>query len=192
MLIRSIMAFVILMLSFNAYSKQVDLDKDYAHMNEHQLDNLNYAYNFGEQFKKDGNYKDIDNLDDIRSEGLGYIFAAIMWKESAGTLPPKKAGHHSYGLFQNYITTVRSRFKQQDIIMTDTEIIQYVSIRENSAKLAHIELSTWLKVRKGNMFKSLASYNAGYQYEKATGYANEVLRRAEWLKKNNKFKITRD
>ena len=64
-----------------------------------QLDNLHYAYNFGEQYQKSGKEKSPHNRYD--NNGLGYIMAAISWKESsAGANLKAGKGHHSYGVFK--------------------------------------------------------------------------------------------
>ncbi|MHC5879176.1 hypothetical protein ACYT69_09635, partial [Streptococcus pyogenes] len=49
-----------------------------------QLDNLQYAYSFGEQFQKNGKYKDHSKRYD--NDGLGYIMAALVWQESSAGL----------------------------------------------------------------------------------------------------------
>ena len=152
-----------------------------------QLDNLKYAYEFGEQFGKDGKFKDHKTRYD--NNGLGYIMAAITWQEtSAGVNMPIKPGHEAHGMFQNYLPTLRSRTRQIGWNMTDGELIRMVSARNNSASWAYIELSYWMNVHKGDIKKSVASYNAGFKWQKGSKYANDVIAKANYLKTNNMLK----
>lgn len=144
---------------------------------EVQLDNLKYAYDVGVQ-------------SDIDLEDIGYIFSALVWQESsAGTITGEgKSGHKAYGIFQNYLPTVKSRLKQRGLTYSDQNVINMLKDRHFSAIFAEMELSYWLEWHKGDIFKSLASYNAGYKWQRSKGYANEVLRKANHLKKyDNNF-----
>lgn len=148
-----------------------------------QLDNLNYAYQFGEQFKKDGTYKEQSNRYD--NNGLGYIMAALVWQESSAGLKTKgKSAHQAYGMFQNYLPTMRARTQQVGWDLTDKEIIQMLQKRKHSASWAYIELSYWLNRHNGNMRKAIASYNAGNKWQAGNGYATQVLEKAYYLKTN--------
>lgn len=146
-----------------------------------QIDNLNYAYQYGEQFKKDGSTKDHTTRYD--NKGMGYIFAAIAWHESsAGANLAPKDGHHAYGMFQNYLPTVRNRYAEKGIIISDREIIKNLSKRENSAAWAYEELNYWLEKHDGNTRKALAAYNAGRKWKNGLKYADAVLKKANYLK----------
>lgn len=154
-----------------------------------QLDNLNYAYQFGEQYNKDGSEKTYENR--YNDQGLGYIFAAMAWLESSAYEDPrkiakKKKGHHAYGLFQNYLPTVRNRSKQMGLNLTDEQIINQLVIRHKAAEWSYIELNNWLKVHKGDLKRALASYNGGYRWHKPAPmyYSQDILRKAEYLKRN--------
>ena len=154
-----------------------------------QLDNLNYAYQFGEQYNKDGSEKTYENR--YNDQGLGYIFAAIAWLESSGYEDPrkvvkKKQGHHAYGLFQNYLPTVRNRSKQIGLNLTDEQIIAQLVNRSKAAEWSYIELNTWLKIHKGDLKRALASYNGGYRWHKPAPmyYSQDILRKADYLKRN--------
>lgn len=152
-----------------------------------QYDNLNYAYHFGQQFNKNGDPRDFEK----DKEHLGYIFAAIAFKESSGYENPNlvvyRKNHHAYGMFQNYIKTVRNRLKQAGIPKHDNDIIEELLDRGNSAYWSHVELKSWLKVHKGDINKALASYNAGYNWKYKVGqtYSYEVRTIAEYLKSNS-------
>lgn len=152
-----------------------------------QLDNLKFAYEFGEQFGKDGKFKDHKTRYD--DNGLGYIMAAMTWQEtSAGLNMPFKKGHEAHGMFQNYLPTLRARTRQIGWNMTDQELVGMVSSRNNSASWAYIELSYWLNVHKGDIKKSIASYNAGNSWHKGSKYANDVLAKANYLKSHQMLK----
>lgn len=149
----------------------------------HQLDNLHFAYQYGEQFEKSGKLKADHPSIRYNGRGLGHILAGIAWKESSAgaNLSPKK-NHHAYGLFQNYIKTVKAKHEKRGIKMTDRQTINHIMKREVSAFYAMDELAYWLKVRNGNMRLALASYNAGWNYKAGLGYADDVLKKANHLK----------
>lgn len=158
-----------------------------AYSSEHtfsnvQIDNLTYAYNFGEQFTKDGKYKTNETR---YQNGLGYIMAAILWQESSAGLKTKgKEGHQAYGMFQNYLPTMRERTKQIGWNLSDTEIKRMLNKRSNSASWAYIELSYWLNIHKGDIRKAISSYNAGWKVKAGDKYASQVLEKAYYLKNN--------
>lgn len=148
-----------------------------------QLDNLHYAYQFGEQYQKSGKAK--EHSERYNNNGLGYIMAALAWQESSAGINLKgKSGHQAYGIFQNYLPTLRSRVKEVGWNMTDSEIIHMVKKRKNSAAWAYIELSYWLNRHNGDMRKAIASYNAGNNWKAGNGYASEVIAKANYLKSN--------
>lgn len=166
-----------------------------AHSSEHtfsnvQLDNMRYAYQFGEQFSKDGKYKTHKN---IHKSGLGHIMAAILWQESsAGVNLKSKPKHHAYGMFQNYLPTMRARIKELGYNMTDAEIKRMLNKRSNSAYWAYIELSYWLNIHKGDIRKAISSYNSGWNVKAGSKYASEVLEKANYLKNNKLLEIVND
>lgn len=151
------------------------------HFSNVQLDNLHYAYQFGEQFTKDGKYKTHETRD---KKGLGYIMAAIAWQESsAGANTGKnKKKHHAYGVFQNYLPTVRNRAAQNKWNLSDTEIKRMLSDRKHSARWAYIELSYWLNIHNGDIRKAISSYNAGWNVKAGNKYASQVIEKANYLK----------
>lgn len=154
-----------------------------------QLDNLQFAYAFGEQFQKSGKFKERNDRYD--NKGLGYIMAGLAWQESsAGTLMGGSKEHHAYGMFQNYLPTLRNRIKEAGWKMSDKEIIQMLKKRENSATWAYIELTYWLDVHKGDMRKALSSYNAGWAVKAGNTYASKVITKANYLKSHKMLDIT--
>lgn len=156
-----------------------------------QLDNLHYAYQFGEQFTKDGKYKTTET---ISKSGLGYIMAAIVWQESSAGINTggNKKDHHAYGMFQNYLPTVKNRAAQMDWKLTDTQIKRMLKDRKQSARWAYIELSYWLNIHNGNMRKAISSYNAGWNIKAGNKYASDVIVKANYLKSNKMLHITVD
>lgn len=143
-----------------------------------QLVNLEYAYNYGKymHYEKENNE-------------MGYIYAALAWKESsAGTMFQGGENHQAYGMFQNYLPTLRARIEQKGLDIEDKYIIEVVSKSKRiSADFAKIELEYWLKVRNGNLKMALASYNAGWKWQGSIGYANDVISKANYLKRNQYF-----
>lgn len=150
--------------------------KQVHNFSDHQKENLVFACDYGRTVKYSG----------ISPEEMCYVFSAIIWQESsAGNIDPMRVrkGHHSYGYFQNYIVTVRSRLKMQGYNLTNQQIISMLSDRKTSALYAKIEILEWLKHRKGNLHKALASYNAGWKYERGVGYANSIKKKMAYLRK---------
>lgn len=124
----------------------------------------------------------------LNHDDICYIFSAIIWQESgAGLKTTGGKGHIAYGVFQNYLPTVRSRLKQKGLKYSDSEIIDLLNDRYYSATFAEEELKSWLKVRKGDMNKAIASYYAGWKLENGKGYAKSVMNKVNYLKKHGKF-----
>ncbi|ACL78330.1 Vs.1 conserved hypothetical protein [Escherichia phage JS10] len=174
---KKVLATLLLTVSMSAYSVEPTFSNE-------QLDNLHYAYAFGEQYQKSGKFKENPN-----QKGLGYIMAGLLWQESSAGINQglNKDKHHAYGMFQNYLPTLRSRVKQVGWKMTDKEIIRMVQKRQNSASWAYIELSYWIDVHKGDLRKAIASYNAGWNVKAGSKYASEVLEKANYLKSKKMF-----
>lgn len=182
---KKVIATLLLTVSLSAHSVE------HTFSNE-QLDNLQFAYAFGEQYQKSGKFK--EPKDRYDNNGLGYIMAGLVWQESSAGLNTgaHKEKHHAYGIFQNYLPTLRSRVSQVGWNMTDAQIIKMVKDRGNSASWAYIELSYWLEKHNGDMRKAIASYNAGWKAKPNSKYANEVLKKANYLKSNKMLHATVD
>lgn len=174
---KKVLATLLLTVSMSAHSVEPTFSNE-------QLDNLHYAYAFGEQYQKSGKFKETPN-----QKGLGYIMAGLLWQESSAGINQglNKDKHHAYGMFQNYLPTLRSRVKQVGWKMSDKEIIRMVQKRQNSASWAYIELSYWIDVHKGDLRKAIASYNAGWNVKAGSKYASEVLEKANYLKSKKMF-----
>lgn len=174
---KKVLATLLLTVSMSAHSVEPTFSNE-------QLDNLQYAYAFGEQYQKSGKFKENPN-----QSGLGYIMAGLLWQESSAGINQglNKDKHHAYGMFQNYLPTLRSRVQQVGWKMSDKEIIRMVQKRQNSASWAYIELSYWIDVHKGDMRKAIASYNAGWNVKAGSNYASEVLEKANYLKSKKMF-----
>ncbi len=158
----------------------------------HQLDNLHFAYQYGEQFEKSGKLKNDHPNIRYNGKGLGHILAGIAWQESSAgaNLAPKK-NHHAYGLFQNYLKTVKAKNAKRGVKMSDRQTINFIMNREVSAFYAMDELAYWLDVRNGNIRLALASYNAGWNYKAGLDYADSVLKKANHLKSKGILKTKR-
>ncbi|WEY10094.1 hypothetical protein [Escherichia phage LHE83] len=174
---KKVLATLLLTVSMSAHSVEPTFSNE-------QLDNLHYAYAFGEQYQKSGKFKETPN-----QKGLGYIMAGLLWQESSAGINQglNKDKHHAYGMFQNYLPTLRSRVQQVGWKMSDKEIIRMVQKRQNSASWAYIELSYWIDVHKGDLRKAIASYNAGWNAKAGSKYASEVLEKANYLKSKKMF-----
>lgn len=150
--------------------------KQVHNFSDHQKENLVFACEYGRTVKHSS----------ISQDEMCYVFSAIIWQESsAGNIDPMKVrkNHHSYGYFQNYIVTVRSRLKMMGYDLTNSQIITMLSKKENSALYAKIEILEWLKHRKGDLYTALASYNAGWKWKRGVGYANSITNKMDYLKK---------
>lgn len=151
--------------------------KTIHHFTESQKEHMVFACDYG---KRTDLYDEYDNI--------CYIFSALIWQESgAGLKTTGGKGHIAYGVFQNYLPTVRNRFKQKGINISDTEIKILLNDRNYSAIFAEIEIKDWLKHRKGDLYKSLASYYGGWKWERAKWYADAVMSKAKYLEDNAPF-----
>lgn len=133
-----------------------------------------------------------------KSEGVGYVLAAIAWKESKlGTwilnLDDGKYGSFSiyhinleYYLKKKKISnTSWNRSRQAEILLENTDIAtDYVIEMLNYWKKHH-------KVNKHDHEKVLMSYNGGYAKSKqAESYGKDVMIRIEALEKYYKSRVT--
>lgn len=160
-------------------SAQVQAGYDFS---QTQLNNMKKAYNYGMQNKR---MLPSSRMGDLN---LGYVMAAILWQESSAGIECGRNGH-AVGAFQNYIPTVKSRMKQNGVQKTTNQIQNELSQFNKSAQWATVELSYWDKIHKGNIQKTLASYNAGWSIGKGQGYSNSVMKKARYLKTNNVLKV---
>lgn len=138
-----------------------------------QISNLKMAYDYG---KKSATGK--SNADQI-----GYVMAAIMWKESTAGIDCGSNGD-AVGAFQNRTSTVKARLKQEGINKSHKQIATELQNKTISAKWAYEELSYWIDIHKGNIRKAIASYNAGWKYSKGQSYSKSIMNKADYLKNN--------
>lgn len=178
-------------LAFASFAFANPVHSEQIHFDSSQLDNLNYAYHFGDQFQKNGKFKTESTRN---APSLGYIMAGLAWQESSGGINNKgKAPEHdAYGMFQNYLPSVKSWTEVVNWKMSDSQIKKMLSKRENSATWAYIELSYWLNRYDGNISKAVASYNAGNNYKKGLSYSKQVIKKANYLKEHQMFKETQE
>lgn len=147
--------------------------------NQKQIENMRFACDVGKKIYNKGT----DSC---------FLMAALVYVESsAGMNVVGGKGHKSHGLFQNYVVTVQNRMKNEGINVSKVHIKdRLIKDRDFSAKYATIELKYWLKKRNGNLIQALASYNAGWKWQRGKGYANKVIATRNYLIKNNhKLKI---
>lgn len=144
-----------------------------------QIDNMQKAYKFGKSKPLKYSGSRID---------FGYIMAAIMWKETSAGINCGTSGR-VVGPYQNMVSTVKSRMKQQGINKSHSQVVRDLQNHNTAAYWSRAELEYWLKVHNGNISKALASYNAGWNSRAGTGYSNNVLRKAQYLKSNNILKV---
>lgn len=110
------------------------------------------------------------------------VFQAITWRETrAGRDKGYKPDHPSFGIFQAYRVTIRNRLKQNGIHMSSEEIREMLMDDEASGYWAQVEMAEWLKYHKGDLRKSLASYNGGFGWKNTLWYADDVLSIAKYI-----------
>lgn len=164
---RNTIAFVLgLMVSVSALA-QSDLSQT-------QKSNLKQAYKCGITEAKNSKYAP-------RSSEIGYVLAAIMWKESSAGINKSRNGD-SHGAFQNRTSTVQARLKQQGVHRSQAQIAKELQNNSVAIKWASVELFYWLDVHKGNMSKAVASYNAGWNTSKGMNYSRSVMSKVNSLR----------
>ena len=99
--------------------------------------------------------------------GFGYTMAAIAWKESCAGEYRVNFSDPSAGIYHAHIPGIIKKHNQKDssfmrnmvgeLLMRDDEF---------ASRCALEELSYWHKVRKGNWYEVIKSYNKGFSWEK--------------------------
>lgn len=138
-----------------------------------QKQNLQIACDFGKQLE-------VENVD------MCYVMSAIAWQESSAGL--KIHSKYDHGMYQINIKTLRSRSKLRGLDMTDSQLINLMKNHGISASYAYEEFDYWFGQRKGNLHRTLASYNAGWKYENGKSYADSVIKKMNYLKKHKVVK----
>lgn len=144
-----------------------------------QVNNMQKAYSYGKSKPLKFNGSRVD---------FGYIMAAIIWQETSAGINCG-TGSHAVGHYQNLVTTVQARMKKDGVNKSRTQIARELQNPNISAHWARVELSYWLDVHNGDLNKALASYNAGWKYQKGTRYSANVIKKANYLKSNNVLKV---
>ncbi len=121
--------------------------------------------------------------------GFGYTMAAIAWKESCAGEYRVNFTDPSAGIYHAHIPGIIKKHKQKDsafmrnmvgeLLMRDDEFASQTALEE---------LSYWHKVRKGNWYEVIKSYNKGFSWEKdrerdkmAQAYFEDVAKRVKEL-----------
>lgn len=137
--------------------------------NDSQNEVLLYAYYYGKEYE------------------LGYILAAIAWKESCAGEYLINFSDPSAGIYHAHIPSVIKKYTKYK----DTPFIRNVigQILISDARLASAialdNLKYWQKIHKGDMQDTLKSYNSGFSWKNnakinkvAQNYANDINRKA--------------
>lgn len=121
--------------------------------------------------------------------GFGYTLAAIAWKESCAGEYRVNFADPSAGIFHAHIPGIIKKHKVQDSAFM-RNMVGELLMRDDefAAQSALEELSYWHKVRNGNWYEVIKSYNKGFSWEKdkerdkmAKSYADDILRRIKTL-----------
>ena len=121
--------------------------------------------------------------------GFGYTMAAIAWKESCAGEYRVNFADPSAGIYHAHIPGIIKKHKQKDsafmrnmvgeLLMRDDEFASQTALEE---------LSYWHKVRRGNWYEVIKSYNKGFSWEKdrerdkmAQAYFEDVAKRVKEL-----------
>ena len=132
----------------------------------------------------------------FKNKEHGIILAAIAWKESnlgMRKINDKDGKHGSWGAHQILLDSALKRLKDLEKVVGKNNIAKILYYSDTfSAAMATKELTYWSKVHKGDLEKTLASYNAGWKStESSRGlkYAKDVQYRAkliaEYIEANN-------
>lgn len=122
-------------------------------------------------------------------DGFGYTMAAIAWKESCAGEYRVNFTDPSAGIYHAHIPGIIKKYKQKDsafmrnmvgeLLMRDDEFASQTALEE---------LGYWHKVRKGNWYEVIKSYNKGFSWEKdkerdkmAQAYFEDVAKRVKEL-----------
>ncbi|RDU59620.1 hypothetical protein CQA63_05940 [Helicobacter marmotae] len=121
--------------------------------------------------------------------GFGYTMAAIAYKESCAGEYRVNFADPSAGIYHAHIPGILKKHKQKDsnfmrnmvgeLLMRDDEFASQSALEE---------LSYWHRVRKGNWYEVIKSYNKGFSWEKdkerdkmALEYVEDIIKRIKAL-----------
>lgn len=140
--------------------------------NDSQNEVLLYAYYYG---------KDFD---------LGYILAAIAWKESCAGEYLINFQDPSAGIYHAHIPSVIKKYTKYKDTPFIRNVIGQMLIADArlASAIALDNLHYWQKINKGNLQNTLKSYNSGFSWKSnatinktAQNYANDIERKATAL-----------
>ena len=99
--------------------------------------------------------------------GFGYTMAAIAWKESCAGEYRVNFADPSAGIYHAHIPGVIKKHKQKDTNFMRNMVGELLMRDDDFASQTALEeLSYWHKVRKGNWYEVIKSYNKGFSWEK--------------------------
>lgn len=122
-------------------------------------------------------------------DGFGYTMAAIAWKESCAGEYRVNFTDPSAGIYHAHIPGIIKKYKQKDSAFMRNMVGELLmQDDEFASQSAFEELSYWHKVRKGNWYEVIKSYNKGFSWEKdkerdkmAQAYFEDVAKRVKEL-----------
>ena len=121
--------------------------------------------------------------------GFGYTMAAIAWKESCAGEYRVNFADPSAGIYHAHIPGIIKKHKQKDSVFMRNMVGELLMRDDEFASQSALEeLNYWHKVRKGNWYEVIKSYNKGFSWEKdkernkmAQEYFEDVARRVKAL-----------
>ncbi len=145
---------------------------DLQKFSDKQKDILFYAYYYG------------------KDHGLGYLMAAIAWKESCAGEYLLNFSDPSAGIYHNHIPSVIKKYtKYKDSSFLRNVVGQMLIANPTFASSVTLDnLFYWDKIHKGNLEKIIKSYNRGFSWQQssvanksATAYYNDVANKMREL-----------
>ncbi len=121
--------------------------------------------------------------------GFGYTMAAIAWKESCAGEYRVNFADPSAGIYHAHIPGLLKKHKQKDTNFMRNMVGELLMRDDDFASATALEeLNYWHRVRKGNWYEVIKSYNKGFSWEKdkerdkiAQEYAKDVQKRVKIL-----------
>ncbi|WP_300446705.1 hypothetical protein [uncultured Helicobacter sp.] len=121
--------------------------------------------------------------------GFGYTMAAIAWKESCAGEYHVNFADPSAGIYHAHIPGLLKKHKQKDTNFMRNMVGELLMRDDDFASATALEeLNYWHRVRKGNWYEVIKSYNKGFSWEKdkerdkiAQEYAKDVQKRVKIL-----------
>lgn len=121
--------------------------------------------------------------------GFGYTMAAIAWKESCAGEYRVNFADPSAGIYHAHIPGIIKKHKQKDTNFMRNMVGELLMRDDEFASQSALEeLTYWHKVRKGNWYEVIKSYNKGFSWEKdrerdkmAQEYFEDIAKRVKAL-----------